>query len=94
MGEVVLASEGARTACTKMKQIIDGQLLQTIQDLYAQGEILANNADWKGPRARRFQGDWPGMKRSLDDARKSIEELRRQADDITRNIMVAGGCGG
>jgi uncharacterized protein YukE len=88
----VLATEEAKTAIRQLKSIIDGGLTEQITQLDAQGRTLSDPNVWDGPLAATFRGStWPETKSALDKAKQELEELRVQLDQISQNIMTAGG---
>ena len=88
----VLSSEQAKSAITQMQSIINGGLTNEISSLDAQGKVLSDPNNWDGPLAERFRGStWPETKSALDKAKVELEELRGQLQQISANIMTAGG---
>ena len=88
----VLSSEQAKSAITQMRSIISGGLKTEISNLDAQGKVLSDPNNWDGPLAERFRGStWPETKSALDKAKVELDELRGQLEQISANIMTAGG---
>jgi uncharacterized protein YukE len=88
----VLSSEQAKSAITQMQSIINGGLTNEINNLNTQGQALSDPNNWDGPLAERFRGStWPETKAALDRAKVELEELRGQLQQISTNIMTAGG---
>lgn len=88
----VLATEQAKTAITQLQNIINGGFTEQIGQLDAQGKTLSDPEVWDGPLAQTFRNStWPETKSALDKARTELEELRTQLNQISQNIMQAGG---
>jgi uncharacterized protein YukE len=88
----VLSSEQAKTAITQMQSIINGGLTNEINNLNTQGTALSDPNNWDGPLAERFRSStWPETKSALDKAKVELEQLRGQLQQISSNIMTAGG---
>jgi len=88
----VLSSEAAKSAITSMQSIITGGLTNEISSLDAQGKVLSDPNNWDGPLAERFRSStWPETKAALDKAKTELDELRGQLQQISTNIMSAGG---
>jgi uncharacterized protein YukE len=88
----VLSSEQAKSAITQMQAIINGGLTNEINNLNTQGQALSDPNNWDGPLADRFRSaTWPETKAALDKAKIELEELRGQLQQISTNIMTAGG---
>ena len=88
----VLSSEQARSAITQMQSIINGGLTTEINNLNTQGQALSDPNIWDGPLAERFRGStWPETRSALDRAKTELEQLRGQLQQISTNIMTAGG---
>jgi hypothetical protein len=88
----VLSSDQARTAATRFLAVVNGGLLDQIQQLKAEGEMLATPEVWDGNLARQFRdGIWPEARTSLDRTLESLRELQRRVAAITAEIMSAGG---
>ena len=91
MAERVLSTAEAREAITKMQQIINGPLIETIQALNREGTTLSQKDIWDGNLAAEFRTLWPEIKTKLDETQSKLEELRGKVQAINRNIMTAGG---
>jgi len=88
----VLSSEQAKTAIQQMQAIINGGLTDQISQLDSQGKTLSDPNVWDGPLAEKFRsGTWPETKAALEKCRTELEELRGQLQQISTNIMTAGG---
>lgn len=88
----VLSTERAKASIQQVQAIIDGGLAEQINKLDAQGRILSEPDVWDGPLAQQFRDQiWPETKKALDKAQRELEELRRQLQKISQNIMTAGG---
>lgn len=87
----VLATPEARSAVQRLKTIVSGDLLTTIRDLERQGDTLADVNQWDGSLANQFRSTWPGNKSTINNMRTDLEELQQKVDQITQNIMAAGG---
>ena len=88
----VLSTERAKTSITQMQSIINGGFTDQIAQLDAQGKQLSDPNVWDGPLAERFRSStWPETRAALDKARTELEELRGQLQQISQNIMTAGG---
>lgn len=88
----VLSSEQAKTAITQVQSIINGGFTDQISQLDAQGKTLSDPNVWDGPLAEKFRSStWPETKAALDKAKTELEELRTQLNQISQNIMTAGG---
>jgi uncharacterized protein YukE len=65
---------------------------QRDQRLNIQGAALSDPNNWDGPLAERFRSStWPETKAALDKAKVELEKLRGQLQQISTNIMTAGG---
>lgn len=91
MSDRVLSTITAKETITKMQQVINGPLLEQIQQLANQGNILSDPNVWDGQLAIQFRGRWPETHQQLVKTQQALEELRRNIEQINRNIMTAGG---
>ena len=91
MATRTLATQDALQAIKEMKTIVEGGLAESITNLNNKGQFLSQPDQWDGPRANQFRGDWQEMHASLLKAKEAVEQLRAQADQITQDIMRAGG---
>jgi hypothetical protein len=88
----VLATEEAKNAIRQLQSIINGGFTDQISQLDAQGKILSDPNVWDGPLAQTFRSSsWPETHTALTKAKTELEELRTQLDQISQNIMTAGG---
>ena len=92
MSDRVLSSGTAKAAIKQMSSIIQGGLTDQINQLDAKGKELSDPNNWDGPLAEKFRSStWPDTKSALDKAATELEDLRQQLDQISANIMSAGG---
>jgi uncharacterized protein YukE len=88
----VLASEQARTTITQLQSVLNGGLQDQINQLNRLGTTLSDPNVWDGQVAVDFRNNvWPGVSRALTEMLSSLDELRSKIDQVTRNIMQAGG---
>jgi uncharacterized protein YukE len=88
----VLATEEARSTITQIKSILDGGLQQNIQTLNRLGTTLSDPNVWDGTLAESFRSQiWPECKSSLDNSLRELNELHQKLQQISQNIMQAGG---
>ena len=88
----VLASDQARTSAARFLAIVNGRLLDQVQQLKNEGDMLSNPEVWDGNLARQFRdGIWPEARASVDRTLGSLTELQRRVAAITADIMSAGG---
>lgn len=87
----VLATPEARQAVTQLKSILAGDLQGAIRNLESQGDILADQNQWDGTLAGQFRDTWPGNKDTIKKMQADLQELQQKVDQITQNIMTAGG---
>ena len=91
MADRVLSTATARQSITKMQQIINGGLVEQIEQLSREGETLSQPDVWDGRLAGEFRSNWPQTKQALKKARQELDELRVNVQKINQNIMQAGG---
>jgi uncharacterized protein YukE len=91
MADRVLSTGAGRDAVRRMQSIINGGLVQQINELNTQGRTLSEASVWDGVLAREFRANWPETNRKLNAMKESLEDLRRQVERINQNIMQAGG---
>ena len=91
MSDRVLATQEGVQALRRMRDIINGPLLEQINSLNQQGQLLSQPNVWDGQLATRFRSQWPDMDRALKTLQQQLEELRQQSEQINRNILSAGG---
>lgn len=91
MSDRVLSTMTAKETIVKMQQVINGPLVEQIQQLAQQGQTLSDANVWDGQLAIKFRGEWPQTHQSLVKTKEALEELRRNIEQINRNIMTAGG---
>ena len=90
----VLSTEQAKTAINQLKSLINGGFTDQITQMDAQGKTLSDPNVWDGPLAEKFRSStWPETRAALDKAKTELEDLRNQLDQISQNIMSAGGGG-
>ena len=88
----VLSTAEAKSAISKIQQIITGGFTDQITALDTQGKQLSDPNVWDGPLASTFRSStWPETKSALDKAKGELEKLRTQLDKISKDIMQAGG---
>ena len=88
----VLATDEAKTAIHKMQTLINGDLGSLLSQLDVQGQKLCDINVWDGARAGEFRHDiWPATHKSLHNVQTALEGLRTKLDQITTDIMRAGG---
>lgn len=91
MSDRVLATQEGVQALRRMRDIINGPLLEQINSLNQQGQLLSQPNVWDGQLASRFRSQWPDMDRALKTLQQQLEELRQQSEQINQNILRAGG---
>lgn len=91
MSDRVLSTVQAEQAIQKMQQIINGPLIDQINQLNQQGQTLSEPNVWDGRLAQEFRNRWPDVHKTLVQAQKDLEELRAKVQQINENIMSAGG---
>ena len=87
----VLADPVAKERILQFRSVLDSGFIDAIQRLLASGDDLVQPCYWDGPKAKEFQGIWPGLRQSLLDAHRDLSELAGSIDQITTQIMIAGG---
>ncbi|ORC16504.1 pyrophosphorylase [Rothia nasimurium] len=88
----VLSTEEAKSAISRIQEIINGGLTEQISALDSQGQLLSDPNNWDGPLAQQFRGStWPETKTALDKAKTELEELQQQLQKIAQDIFTAGG---
>ncbi|GGF42681.1 pyrophosphorylase [Marmoricola endophyticus] len=88
----VLSTPEAKTAIQQLRTLITGGFTDQITQMDAQGKTLSDPNVWDGPLAEKFRSStWPETRSALDKAKQELEELRTQLDQISQNIMQAGG---
>lgn len=92
MSTRVLADERAVELITQMKGQIEEGLSQQINTLISTGSELANRQHWDGPKAIEFGDLWTDqISPALTNAVTQLQELAGRVDQITADIMAAGG---
>ncbi|NNJ12403.1 pyrophosphorylase [Chloroflexales bacterium ZM16-3] len=87
----VLSTGTARQSITRFQSIVNGPLLDQINELHSQGQILSQPENWDGQLASQFRSYWSETNGKLRQIQQALEELRRQVAQINQNIMQAGG---
>ncbi len=87
----VLADPVAKERIVQFRGVLDSGFIDAIQRLLVSGDDLAQPCYWDGPKAREFEGLWPGLRQSLLESHRRLSELAGSIDQITTQIMVAGG---
>jgi hypothetical protein len=92
MATRVLATDQARTTITQLQSVLNGGLREEVDQLKHLGQTLSQPDVWDGQVAIDFRDNvWPFVSKSLDDMQAALEELRSKIEQVTRNIMTAGG---
>jgi hypothetical protein len=91
MGMRVLADPVAKERILQFRTVLDNGFIDSIQQLLTGGDDLAQPCYWDGPKAKEFQGMWPGLRQSLLEAHADLSALAGSIDSITTQIMTAGG---
>lgn len=95
MGMRVLADPRAVELIGQMKTQITQGLQEQITNLIGTGNELSNREIWDGPKAVEFGELWEGdISPALIAAQAQLEELAGRVDQITADIMAAGGNAG
>lgn len=87
----VLSTDQAKQSIQKMRQIINGPLLEQIDALNREGQTLSQPDIWDGRLAQKFRSDWTETHNNLMKTKANLEELRANIEKINQNIMTAGG---
>ena len=87
----VLADPVAKERILQFRTVLDSGFIESIQQLLTGGDDLSQPCYWDGPKAKEFQGMWPGLRQSLLDAHADLSVLAGSIDSITTQIMTAGG---
>jgi uncharacterized protein YukE len=87
----VLANGEARAAVRRLQRTIDGDLRATIDSILQQGQILESKNNWDGSYSDIFRGEWDWMEMDMKDFLRKYGEMAQSIDQITANIMAAGG---
>src|SRR6476646_5203372 len=91
MAMCVLADPVAKERILQFRTVLDSGFIEAIQQLLVGGDDLSQPCYWDGPKAKEFQGMWPGLRQSLLDAHADLSTLAGSIDSITTQIMTAGG---
>src|SRR3954452_11015088 len=91
MGMRVLADPVVKERILQFRTVLDSGFIESVQQLLSGGDDLSQPCYWDGPKAKEFQGMWPGLRRSLLDAHADLAVLAGSIDTITTQIMAAGG---
>jgi uncharacterized protein YukE len=91
MNDRVLSTGTARQAISRFQSIVNGPLLEQINELHNQGQILSQPNNWDGQLASQFRDHWSNTHGKLLQIQRALEELRQQVAQINQNIMQAGG---
>lgn len=95
MGMRVLADPKAVELIGQLKSQISDGLLTQINTIINTGTELSNREIWDGPKAVEFGELWSGqISPALTNAQTQLEELAGRVDQITADIMAAGGNAG
>lgn len=87
----VLADPVAKEQIVVFRNVLGSGFIDAIQQLLVAGDDLVQPCYWDGPKAKEFQGVWPGLRQSLLDAHADLTQLAGSIDAITTQIMTAGG---
>jgi len=87
----VLADPVAKERILQFRSVLDSGFIDAIQRLLASGDDLAQPCYWDGPKAKEFEGMWPGLRQSLLATHRDLSALAGSIDQITTQIMIAGG---
>ena len=87
----VLADPVANERILQFRTVLDSGFIEAIQQLLIGGDDLSQPCYWDGPKAKEFEGIWPGLRQSLLEAHRELSELTGSIDQITTQIMIAGG---
>ena len=87
----VAATPAAVAAARQFQQIINSDLVQSLQSLEAQGNVLADGTDFQGPLAAQFQEIWSGMPADFNKMINDLTELGQRVQQILAAIIQAGG---
>lgn len=91
MSHRVVATPQALAAARQMKQILDGDLTTSIEQLRKCGMALSNPAMWDGPMARDFRSTmWPRSRVTMERTLTQLGNMQRWALKINEDIMRAG----
>lgn len=93
MSSIIKSTPEAIQAIAQMQAIINGSLREQVQSLALAGDTAGDRANWEGPLAERFRGEWGGTKANLSRLLGDLEQLRVQLSAVQSNIQLAGGAG-
>ena len=88
MSDRVLSTMTAKETIVKMQQLLNGPLMEQIQQLAQQGQTLSDPNIWDGQLAIKFRGEWPPTHQSLIKTQQALEELRAIEDDVDANTLA------
>ena len=91
MSDRVLSTMTAKETIVKMRQVINGPLMEQIQQLAQQGQTLSDRNVWDGNLANDFRTRWQETHQTLMKTQQALDELRQTIEQINSNIMTAGG---
>ncbi|NCC34667.1 MAG: pyrophosphorylase [Chloroflexia bacterium] len=91
MSDRVLSTATAREAIVAFQGIVNGPLLDQINQLNSKGQLLSQPDNWDGRLATEFRAHWSDTHQKLIAIQHALEELRMQIHQINQNIMQAGG---
>jgi uncharacterized protein involved in exopolysaccharide biosynthesis len=88
----VLSTPEAKSAIQQLQSLINGGFMDQITQMDSQGKTLSDSNVWDGPLAEKFRNStWPETRKALDSAKTQLDELHKQLQTISQNIMSAGG---
>jgi uncharacterized protein YukE len=91
MSVIVKSTPAAISAVASMHSIIGGGLAEQIAALSRAGDTAGEPANWEGPLADQFRGQWGDTKAGLQKVLADLAELRDQLNRVQANIQAAGG---
>jgi uncharacterized protein YukE len=91
MSDRVLSTETAKASIQKMRQVINGPLIDQIAALDREGTTLSDRNVWDGRLAGEFRNRWPEINSALLKTKQELEDLRTRVQRINDDIMTAGG---
>jgi hypothetical protein len=93
----VVASDQARQAAQELKQLVDGNLSTSLQQVRALGQTLSNPQVWESRLAQEFRSSqWPGVRNAIEAQIQQLDKLGGVAVKVIADIHHAGddGAGG
>jgi hypothetical protein len=88
----VKSSQQAVQAAQHIQTIINNDLQGAIAKLNQQAATLSDPNVFEGPLAQKFRNQvWPEAQKTLNQIKTDLERLRGEVQNITQEIMRAGG---